>query len=423
MKWIFFFYLLTLGFRFLLRWLNLRHLERHGAEIPPGFEGAIDGQTLSRSSAYIRALSRFGLWQMLAGNLVLLAFLFGGGLALYDRWIAALAPSFVGGGVVFFLGLQLSATVLSLPFSFYRTFVLEERYGFNATTVRLWLADFLKSTLISVVILGGMTVAALALIAASPQRWWLAVWILFTLTSLFLIFLSPVLIEPLFFKFETVQREPLRQKIEGLMRRTGLRVSRVLQVDASRRSRHSNAYFTGIGRVKRIVLFDTLVEELDDDEILAILAHEAGHWRLGHIRKRLLGGALLSLAVCYGSFLLLGWKGLPGLLGLEQASFFARVVILGFLARLGAFFLTPAESYLSRRHERQADDYAAVLSQNPGALASGLIKLSRNNLANLHPHPLYSAFYDSHPPVVQRVAQLGATAKGRRASRKMKGGK
>ncbi|ALC17781.1 peptidase M48 [Desulfuromonas soudanensis] len=416
-------YLLTLACRLLLRTLNLRHLARHGEIVPPGFEKAIDGQLLSRSCAYTGALSRLGLWQMLGGNLVLLAFLFGGGLVLYDRWIGDFVPSFVGGGVVFFLGLQLSATVFTLPFSFYRTFVIEERYGFNATTPRLWLADLLKSSLISAVILSLMTAAALALVAGSPQLWWLAVWVLFTLTSLFLILFSPVLIEPLFFKFEPVGREPLRTKIEGLTGRAGLRVSRVLQVDASRRSRHSNAYFTGIGRVKRIVLYDTLLEEMNDDEILAILAHEAGHWTLGHIRNRLLWSGLLSLAVCYGSFLLLGWKGLPGLLGLEQASFFARVVILAFVARLGAFFLTPAQSYLSRRHERQADDYAAALSGKPEALASALVKLSRNNLANLHPHPLYSAFYDSHPPVVQRVAQLDAAARGHRAPRKTKGRK
>jgi len=200
-------------------------------------------------------------------------------------------------------------------------------------------------------------------------------------------------------------------------------VNRVLQVDASRRSRHSNAYFTGIGRAKRIVLFDTLVEEMDDDEILAILAHEAGHWRLGHIRKRLLGGALLSLVACYGAFRLLTWDGLPGLVGLEQASFYARVVILGFLARLAVFGLTPAESYLSRRHERQADDYAAGLSGKPEALASALVKLSRNNLSNLHPHPLYSAFYDTHPPIVQRVAQLRLAAENRGSLTKVKGRK
>jgi STE24 endopeptidase len=423
MIWIFLLYLLTLGFRFLLRWLNLRHLERHGAEIPPGFEGAVDGQTLSRSSAYTRALSRLGLWQLLGGSLVLLAFLFGGGLGLYDRWIRDLVPSFVGGGVVFFLSLHLASTILTLPFSFYRTFVLEERYGFNTTTAKLWFADLLKSTLISLVILSVITAAALALIAASPQRWWLWIWGLFTLTTLFLIFLSPVLIEPLFFKFEPVRRPDLHDKIVGMMNRAGLRVNRVLQVDASRRSRHSNAYFTGIGRVKRIVLYDTLLEEMDDDETLAILAHEAGHWSLGHIRNRLLWSGLLSLAACYGSFFLLGWEGLPGLLGLAQGSFFARVVILGFLARLAAFWLTPAEKALSRRHERQADDYAAEISGNPKALASALIKLSRNNLANLHPHPLTSAFYDSHPPVVQRVAQLGAAAKGRRVSPKVKGRK
>lgn len=406
MIWILLLYLLTLAFRFLLRWLNLRHLERHGAKIPPGFEGAVDGQTLSRSSAYIRALSRLGLWQMLGGNLVLLAFLFGGGLVLYDRWIATIATSFVGGGVVFFLGLQLSATFLTLPFSFYRTFVLEERYGFNATTARLWLADLLKSTLVSTLLLALLCAGALALIKASPQSWWLWVWTLFALASLFLMVLSPTLIEPLFFKFEAVRNEVLREKIETMMARAGLRVDRVLQVDASRRSRHSNAYFTGIGRVKRIVLFDTLLSEMDDDEVLAILAHEAGHWRLGHIRNRLLAGGVVSILACYGCFSLLGWDGLPKLLGLAQVSFYARVVILAFLAKLAASPFTPARTWLSRRHEWQADRYAAQLSESPAALASALVKLTKNNLSNLHPHPLYAAVYYSHPPVVSRVAEL-----------------
>jgi len=399
-------YLLALAGRLLLHWLNLRHLERHGAEVPAGFEGAVDRETLSRSSGYTRASSRLGLWRLLAESLVLLAFLFGGALPLYDRLVATLAPSFVGGGVVFFLGLQLAATLLALPFSLYRTFVLEARYGFNTTTAKIYIADLIKSTLLSALILAGTGAAALALVQASPQRWWFWVWSLFALASLCLQFLSPLVIEPLFFKFEPVRKLELRRKLEGMMARAGLAVSQVLQVDASRRSRHSNAYFTGIGRVKRIVLFDTLLAEMNDAEILAVLAHETGHWRLGHVRNRLLATGVLSLAACYGASALLGWPGLPELVGETELSFCARVILLAFLWRIAAFFIMPLGAAFSRRQERQADAYATTLSGDPRSLAAALIKLSRNNLANLHPHPLYAAVYYHHPPVVHRVARL-----------------
>jgi STE24 endopeptidase len=190
------------------------------------------------------------------------------------------------------------------------------------------------------------------------------------------------------------------------MEQAGLQVSAVQQVDASRRSRHSNAYFTGIGRVKRIVLFDTLLAQMTHDEILAILAHEAGHWKKGHIRRRLWTAELLSLAAFYLAFHLLQWGALPGLLELEQASFFAQVVILGFLGSLVTFPLTPFGSWLSRRHERQADRFACRLTGEPASLASALVKLAKENLANLHPHPLYAWFHYSHPPIVERVRQL-----------------
>jgi len=183
-------------------------------------------------------------------------------------------------------------------------------------------------------------------------------------------------------------------------------VSAVLQVDASRRSRHSNAYFTGIGRVKRIVLFDTLLEQMDQEEILAVLAHEVGHWKKGHILKRLLVTEVLSLLICWLSFRLLGWDGLPALLGMEEASFFARLVILGFIGSLAAFPFTPLGSWTSRRHERQADRFARDLTGRPQDLASALVKLSRENLANLHPHPLYAWFHYSHPPIVERIRAL-----------------
>lgn len=402
-------YLLTLAAGLLLRALNLRHLKRHGHRIPPGFEGAIDPEVLRRTTDYTLAQSRAVLVESLFGGAVLMVFLFAGGLSLYDRWIGSLTDSFIVGGVLFFLGLHLAQAILDIPFSLYRNFSIEKRFGFNTMTARLWLSDLVKSTAISTALLAVLAAGAFALIRVSPGAWWLWVWAFFAMATLFLMFLSPYVIEPLFHTFEPVRRDGLEERIRELMDRAGLRVSAVLQVDASRRSRHSNAYFTGIGRVKRIVLYDTLIEQMKEEEILAVLAHEVGHWKKGHVLKRLLVAELFSLLVCYLSFHLLGWDGLPALLGLEKASFFARLVILGFIGSLAAFPFTPLASWSSRRHEWQADRFARELTGRSQALASALIKLSRENLANLHPHPLYAWFHYSHPPVVERIRVLRST--------------
>ena len=407
MKWLILsLYFLTFAARLWLRRLNLQHLERHGHEVPAGFHGVVDADQLAKSSDYTEANSRIGVVEYLFGSLLLALFLFGGLLSWYDSQIARLASSFIVQGIFFVIGLVLVQTVLTIPFSLYRTFVLEERFKFNTSTPRIWLTDLLKSLGIGLVLISLLTFAALALVTACPGSWWLWVWGLFAGTTLLLMYLSPVLIEPLFFKFKPLQSEQLAERVKETMARAGLQVERVQQVDASRRSRHSNAYFTGIGRVKRIVLFDTLLEQMTEDEIIAVLAHEAGHWKLGHIWKRLLLMEVFSLAACWLAWWLLAWGGLPALFGLEQLGFIGQVVLLGFLASLVGFPLTPASSALSRQHEWQADRFALNLTGHPGPLASALIKLSRENLSNLHPHPLYAWFYYSHPPVVERVARL-----------------
>jgi len=398
-------FLAVLACRLWLRWLNLGHLRRHGLEIPAGFEAVIDRERLQRSVSYTLAQSRLGLVESLAGQLLFVVLLFGGPLAVYDRWIAATGWPFVVRGLAFFALLGLGEALLSLPFGYYRQFVLEARFGFNTMTLRLWAADLFKSLLLAALITGGLLAAALVLIQAAPTTWWLWVWLLLALVSLLLIYLSPVLIEPLFFKYVPLQRPGLAEAVRALMTRAGLPVSQVQQVDASRRSRHSNAYFTGIGRVKRIVLFDTLLEQMADAEILAVLAHEAGHWRLGHVRKRLCWSQLQLFGGCLATFLLLRHAVLPPLFGQEQASLFLQLLQLGFLAALLLFPLKPLASWLSRRHEWQADRFAADL-QPPADLATALVKLSRENLANLHPHPWYAWFHFSHPPVTERVARL-----------------
>jgi len=399
-------YLLIGAAGWLLGWLNLRHLRHNAGLVPEGFEGELDSETLARSAAYTIENNRLDLIESLAGTVVLLLFLFGGLLEIYDRWTASLSGSFVLRGVLFFLCLSLVQTTIDIPFSLYRNFRVEARYGFNTMTPRLWLTDLLKSLAIGIVLIALLTSGALVLVLLSPYWWWLWVWGFFAAASLFLMYLSPYVIEPLFHKFEPVDAEDLEGEIRALLQKAGLEVSRVLRVDASRRSRHSNAYFTGIGRVKRIVLFDTLLERLDTREILAVLAHEVGHWKRRHLLKRLVVSEAAALLCCYAAFRLMDAGVLPPLLGMESASFYAQLVILGFLLSLASSLLTPIASFLSRRHEQEADRFAIELSGMPDALASSLVKMSRDNLSNLHPHPLYAAVYYSHPPVVERVRGL-----------------
>jgi STE24 endopeptidase len=322
MKWLILFsYLIVMAVRFWLRRLNLNYLARHGHEVPRAFKGFIDQDLLKKTSEYALANSRVTLIETLFSYLFILLFLFGGLLSRYDLWTGSLTGSFVAQGVLFVLGLSLAMTLFDIPFSLYRTFVLEERFQFNTSTPKIWFTDMVKSLLIGAVLLSLVTAGALALVQASPDYWWIWVWSFLALLTLLLMYLSPVLIEPLFFKFQPLKNEELAERVKHVMARAGLQVDRVVQVDASRRSRHSNAYFTGIGKVKRIVLFDTLLEQMEDDEIVGVLAHEAGHWKLGHIWKRLLVMELVSLVACWLAWALLGQGSLPGWFGLGRRFF------------------------------------------------------------------------------------------------------
>jgi len=399
-------FIIILGIRYWLLFLNLKYLRIHGRTVPPEFAGVIDPDRLSKISAYTFENSRAGIVESVIGSLIMLFFFFGGLLGVYDRWIASQAGSFLTGGLIFAMLLLYAETFLGIPFSLYKNFKIENRYGFNTMTVRLWTTDLVKSIFLSTVLGGVVVISALAIVQSSPGLWWLWVWAFFLIFGIFVMYISPYVIEPLFFKFEPVKAEGLEDKVRELMERAGLKVSRVFQVDASRRSRHSNAYFTGIGRVKRIVLFDTLIEQMSHDEILAVLAHEVGHWKKRHVLKGIILTEALAFCGLVAAFHLISWEGLPGLVNLGSASFYARVLILGLAGSLAMFPLTPLFSFLSRRYEGEADRFASALTGHPEALASALVKLSRENLSNLHPHPLYAKFYYSHPPVVERIRKL-----------------
>jgi STE24 endopeptidase len=399
---------LTTSFTYWLRHINLNHLKQHGATVPAGFEGVINSETLAKSVAYTFDSSRLDLWESLFDNLLLVIFLFGGVLGLYDRFITGLSTNPVLQGILFFIIISWLQTMLESPFSLFSAFVVEARHGFNTLTPKLWLMDFLKSQLIGTVITGLVLWVIFSLMGWSGSHWWLWVWGFLAMFTLFMMFLSPYVIEPLFNKFEPVTEEGLEDDIKEMMARAGLQVGKVMQMDASKRSKHSNAYFTGIGKVKRIVLYDTLLKQMTHGEIVAILAHEIGHWKKGHIRKRLLLAEAGALAGSWVVFKALSWQGLPGLLGYGNLSLAGRLMILGFIASLVMFPFSPISAWLSRRDEYEADRFAVELTGEPDSLASALIKLSAENLSNLHPHPLYASFYYSHPPIVTRIKAIHA---------------
>lgn len=407
MKWLFLStYLLTILAGLALSWLNLSHQKACCRKLPPELSGRFEEKLLRRALSYSAAKTRLGLFKTLFDTTLLTLFMFGPWLPLYDQWLHPTPDAFIGRGTLFFLGLLLIGLILSIPFDLYRTFVLETRYGFNTTRPGLWLSDLLKGTLLSLLLAGLLISASLWLVQASPGHWWLWVWLFALIYSLFVMALAPRFIEPLFHRIEPLDMPELEERIRRLAEQAGIRAGRILQIDASRRSRHANAYFSGFGRQKRIVLFDTLLRQLELEEILAVLAHEMGHWRHRHLPKRLLGTALSSLMALYLAYLLLNWAGLPGLVGLQQTTFPAQVLILSVLASVPGFLLTPCGAWLSRRHEWQADRFASHLTGKPEILAEALIKLAGNNLANLCPHPWYTWFYSGHPPLAARIRSL-----------------
>jgi STE24 endopeptidase len=257
------------------------------------------------------------------------------------------------------------------------------------------------------VLMGLLLGAFLALMFYTPRSWWLWVWLVYASFQMLMVWLYPLVIAPLFNRYEPVGNESLREAIVAMMARVGLKTEGVFQVDEGRRSRHSNAYFTGLGATKRIVLYDTLLASHSNDEILAILSHEIGHWKKRHVLKQLLFMEAASLCVFYLAWRLIGWDVLYRTFGIEQVVPFVGLLLLAVLFEPLTFFLTPVASLVLRRFEREADDFSSdLMGDKAAALADALKRLAKDNLANLHPHPFYAGFYYTHPPLVERIARI-----------------
>lgn len=408
---ILFAYIFKELFEHAVTYINLRHMRRFGSAVPPEFEGSTDEGLLKKMQDYESEKTRLAVISSIFGSLVIIIFIFGGLLDIYNSWISSLNLSFAASGWLFFMILSYAEEILSIPFSLYSTFKIENRYGFNAVTPGLWISDFIKSLLLSTVMMSLLIFAALWLIQWSPDLWWLFVWAFIFLFSIFIMYISPYVIEPLFNKFTPVEDELLKERIGRLTDKAGIHISRIMKIDASTRSRHTNAYFTGIGRTKRIVLYDTLLEEMKHDEMIAVLAHEIGHWKKRHLLKTLAAFELFSLIGLYLSFRLVEGDLLSTLFDISRDTIFAKLVILSFLAGIVSFPLMPLINKFIRRNEREADRVSYELTDDAEGMVSALIKLSKGNLSNLYPHPLFVDIYYSHPPVLERIRYIRGFSK------------
>jgi STE24 endopeptidase len=396
---------LTLVLSAALRLMNLGYSRRHANIIPAGFEASLDANTLTKMSVYAYDTARLALVNDVFFRLLVIIALPLGFFSAYDSWIAGLTQSFVWQGTWYVLVLSWALGLVSLPFDLYENFVVEARHGFNHSTAKLFWLDFAKSKIIGSILLAVVAILGLSIVKWSGSYWWLLVWGFLLAFQLLITLIAPKVIEPLFVKMTPLTSDELQQQILALTSKAGVRVDRIFQVDASRRSGHTNAYFSGIGPVKRVVLFDTLLARLSTAEIIAVLAHELGHWRHRHVLKRIISGQAIMLLACGGAAYLINWDGLPSLANATHASFFLRLTIALLIGSILEFFLAPLMNRWSRVHEWQADAFA---TQHVPAvdLQMALIKLAKDNLANLHAHPVYVAYHASHPTLPARVARL-----------------
>ena len=403
-------FLLALGAGLIVRlWLLHRHawhVKAHRDTVPSSFAGAIPLASHQRAADYTFERARLGAIDAVAGAALTLALTLGGGLdILHTLWAQLLVPGEIAHGVALLASLGVVGWAVELPFALVRTFGIERRYGFNRMTPRLFATDMLREGALAVVIGLPLLGALLWITQSMGALWWFWVWLFWLGFNLLVMVVWPTFIAPLFNTFTPLADEALKARVEALLQRCGFRASGVFVMDGSRRSAHGNAYFTGLGAAKRIVFFDTLLDKLEPDEVEAVLAHELGHFRRRHLLKRLAVLAPASLALLG----LLGWlmsqpwffSGL-GMRAQDMASAFA----LFFIALpVFTFPLAPVLSHWSRTHEFEADDYAARQTRAE-ALVRALVKLYRDNAATLTPDPLYSRFFDSHPPAALRVAML-----------------
>ncbi len=383
--------------------LNIRALS---SELPDEFSDVYDLEKYRRSQVYTRATSRFGLLENSISTLITVLFLLGGGFNLVDNAVRSFGFGPIITGIFFTGAIMLLAFLLGLPFSIYSTFKIEGQFGFNRTTPKVFAADIVKTLLLAVLLGTPALAAVLWFFDHAGSYAWLYCWVAVVLFGFILQFLAPVLIMPLFNKFTPLDDGPLKEKIYTYARQENFTISGIFTMDGSKRSTKLNAFFTGFGRFRKIVFFDTLLEKIDDDEIVAVLAHEMGHYKKSHIWKMMGATVLQAGLMFYLLSLFLNNPGLFDAFGMDHVSIYASLFFFGFIYSPLSTLISIAFNKMSRTHEFEADRYAAETTGQPEWLINCLKKLSLANLSNLTPHPALVFYSYSHPPILQRIAAL-----------------
>jgi len=401
--------MLGLLLKFWLSSRQIRHVAQHRGQVPAAFAQTISLTAHQKAADYTVAKARLGLVEMALGAVVLLGWTLLGGLSALNQVLAPWLGAGLGQQLALLTCFALISGLIDLPLSLYQTFVLEERFGFNKTTFKLWLLDMVKGSLIGALI--GLPIAALILwmMGASGGLWWLWAWGVWMGLNLLLLVIYPTLIAPMFNKFTPLEDNTVKARVTALMQRCGFSAKGLFVMDGSKRSAHANAYFTGFGAAKRVVFFDTLLSKLSPAEVDAVLAHELGHFKHKHIIKRIVSMFAMSLA----GFALLGWLATQtwfytglGVMPNVAAPNDALALLLFLLAMpVFSFFISPLMAQLSRKHEFEADAYAMQQTSGPD-LATALLKLYEDNASTLTPDPVYVSFYYSHPGASERLARM-----------------
>ncbi len=394
----------TVALRCWLAVRQLRHVAAHREAVPAQFAGRITLGSHQKAADYSMTRTRLGFLSLAIEVAVLLAFTLGGGLQVLHDWWATRLDGLTYGVALIFSVMAISSLV-DLPLSLYTQFVVEEKFGFNRMTLKLFFADLAKQTLLGALIGTPVLLAVLWLMAQAGSLWWLYTWVFWCVFNLLILLIYPTWIAPLFNKFTPLADDELKARIENLLTRCGFASSGLFVMDGSKRSNHGNAYFTGLGKSKRIVFFDTLLSRLQGGEIEAVLAHELGHFKHRHVMKRIVLMFSLSLGflAVLGQLMTADWfyRGL----GVSTQNTALALILFFLVVPVFTFLLTPLSSLLSRRHEFEADRYAAEHA-SASELTNALVKLYEDNAATLTPDPLHSLFYDSHPPAALRIAHL-----------------
>jgi len=373
--------------------------------VPEAFNDKISLEAHQKAADYTEAKVKTGLLELIIGSALLLLWTLAGGLQFLDNWLRTFEMSEIFTGTALILSVFAIMAILELPLSLFKIFKIEQSFGFNKMTPKIFFVDLLKNTLVGFLIGAPILLFVLWIMENSGTYWWVYVWFTWLTFSLLMMWAYPAFIAPIFNKFRALENDELKTRIENLLTRNGFKSNGIFVMDGSTRSTHGNAYFTGLGANKRIVFFDTLIDELSYDEIEAVLAHELGHFKCNHIRKRI---SLLA-AIFFIGLAILGWlinqTWFYNGLGIDQMSTYIALLLFVMVSPAFTFFMQPLFSFISRQHEFEADAFAAGQAQTEN-LITALVNLYRENANTLTPDPLYSAFHDSHPPAPIRIAHL-----------------